>query len=144
MTAHTFLFKPGIWQGEGTITLSVSPTVLRFTTQWDVSPAHEGTIDVVHLVHIEDTETPLRNTLRFFNIHKSTFEVELSNEILGTALGKGIIDDTTIAWEFRHHADMDGFELFQKDDTNGYHVRAEYASPDKSHSIIRAHIRPAN
>lgn len=139
-TPHSFLLQPGSWQGEGTITLSVSPTVLHFKTEWNIKPLHEGSIEAVHSVQIEGAEA-LKNQLRFFNFTKEAFEVELRNEVLGSAFGKGIIDGNTLGWEFRHHDAMDGYELFKIDEKGGYSVHAEYASPDKCHSTILAHIQ---
>lgn len=139
-TPHLFLLQPGNWEGEGTITLSVSPTTLHFKTEWNIQPIHEGSIEAVHSVHIEGSEAPLKNILRFFNFTKESFQVELRNEILGSAYGKGVIDGRTLGWEFRHHDAMDGYELFKIDEKGGYHVHAEYASPDKCHSTIHAHI----
>lgn len=140
--SHTFLFKPGKWEGVGTITLSLSPTVLQFKTQWHFNPEQDGQIHAVHFVSIEGTDEPLKNTLRFFDFKKDSFQVELQNEIIGLALGKGIIDDNTLGWEFRNVSVMDGFELFHKGETeaDGYRVHAEYVSPDKCHSTIDAQL----
>lgn len=142
-TPHLFIFTPGKWQGKGSIMLSLSPTALHFTTHWHVHAVKDGSIEAEHLVEIEGAGEPLKNMLRFFDFTKTTFQVELTNDIIGKAIGKGIIDEQTLAWEFRNHTSMDGFELFQRDTAGeGYHVHAEYASPDRTRSVIRAHIRP--
>ena len=70
-------------------------------------------------------------------ITKNSFSISFKNAIVGQVIGSGIIDKSTIAWEFRGHIGFQGYEVFDKiNDGKQYHFHAEYSSPDQFRTII--------
>lgn len=139
MTPHLFLFQAGIWNGQGRISFNTSPEVVSFVTQWEVSK-EEGGFRALQKVEMQGTEETLTNHLYFSHITSTAFEIELSNELLGTVKGKGIIDEQQIGWEFRGHATLEGFEVYRRIQQDEYTVHAEYASPDQYRTIITGRL----
>lgn len=141
MTAHEFLLTLGTWNGQGTISFSISPETLNFFTQWEVQPKEGNSIQASQTVQMQGTQEILRNHFVFSNLTADSFSVTLSNELLGTVHGTGIIDNKQIAWEFRGHPNVEGLEVYRLNkDTGEYLVHAEYTSSDQYRTIIEARI----
>lgn len=140
MAVHDFIFKPGLWVGEGKVTFSASPDRIRFYTKWTLEKEKESQLIWHQHVELEGGESNVYNTFRFSNIKPDTFAVELNNELLGTVLGKGIIDRKTIAWEFRGHPEFEGFEVYELQDNGDFMLHAEYSSLDQIRTIIDGRI----
>ena len=138
--AHKFIFTPGEWIGEGKITFTVSPDRLRFYTKWIVKPDEMGIISCQQQVEMEGREENLINDFILLNITETAFAIELSNGLLGTIQGKGIIDPKTIAWEFRNHPDFEGFEVYELQHNGDYLLHAEYASAENFRTIVDGRI----
>jgi hypothetical protein len=131
-----FLFMPGIWNGQGQISFSSSPDQLRFFTQWDVQAREGDIIRATQKVEMQGIKETLVNAFRFSSLTETSFHVELSNELLGTVQGTGLLTATQCAWEFRGHPTFEGFEVYVLEKTQDYRVHAEYASPDQYRTII--------
>lgn len=140
MAAHHFIFSPGQWIGEGRITFSASPEHMRFYTKWIIDEKLEKCIRCEQEVEIEGGVENVHNYFQFSEILTNDFIVELKNDLLGSVKGKGIIDDQTLAWEFRGHANFEGFEVYELQENGDYMVHAEYASPDLFRTIIDGRI----
>ena len=80
------------------------------------------------------------NSLTFFDITSTSFMVGLENELMGKVLGKGVLDEKTIAWEYRQGTDFEGFEVYELQDNGDYMLHAEYSSPDQYRTIIDGRI----
>lgn len=137
---HLFFFSPGDWIGEGKILFSLSPDTLRFHTEWQVLEMADKEIRAVQKVGMSGTEETLVNEYRVFHVTPAGFSIELSNELLGQAVGQGIIDDKQIAWEFRGHPNFEGFEIYRRIGEDEYSVHAEYSSPDQNRTIIDGRV----
>jgi len=135
MTMH-FIFKPGLWIGEGKVTFSASPERVRFYTKWTIEKETDDEVVCQQHVEMEGGESNVYNTFVFSNIQKDSFNVELSSEILGSVQGKGLIDKKTIAWEFRDHPEFQGFEVYELQDNGDFMLHAEYSSTDQIRTII--------
>ena len=140
MTIHDFIFKPGLWVGEGKVTFSASPERVRFYTKWTIEKEAEDEIVCQQHVEMEGGESNVYNTFVFSNIQKDSFNVELSSEILGSVQGKGLIDKKTIAWEFRDHPEFQGFEVYELQDNGDFMLHAEYSSTDQIRTIIDGRV----
>lgn len=135
-----FIFKPGLWIGEGKVTFSASPESVRFYTKWTVEKENNKQIICQQHVEMEDGESNVYNTFIFSNLLPHSFSVELSNELLGSVQGTGLIDDKTIAWEFRGHPEFEGFEVYELQDNGDFMLHAEYSSMDQIRTIIDGRI----
>ena len=113
MKQHDFIFKPGVWIGEGRMIFSSSPEPIRFYTKWHISPIEQDTIVCRQAVEMQGVEEHVKNAFRFYDLVESSFSVELDNELFGTLVGKGIIDPKIIAWEFRLTEEFEGFEVYE-------------------------------
>lgn len=140
MTAHKFLLQPGCWLGEGKVTFTASPDTLSFATRWDISDALGGIIALKQKVEMKDTGDTINNIYCVSALAETSFVIELSNDILGTAIGTGIIDEKKIAWEFRGQANFEGYEVYDLQPNGDYILHAEYASPEQYRTIIDARI----
>ena len=140
MHTHHFIFFPGQWVGEGRITFTASPEHLRFYTKWTIEETKKGIINCQQEVEMEGGDENVHNDFLFSEVMADSFAVELSNDLLGTVRGKGIIDAKTIAWEFRGHANFEGFEVYELQENGDYMIHAEYASPDLFRTIIDGRI----
>lgn len=140
MSNHDFMFKPGLWVGEGKVTFSVSPERLRFYTKWNVSNGENNRMLCHQQVEMEGGESNVYNDFTISNVQLTSFSIELSNELLGIVKGKGLIDAKKIAWEFRGHPEFEGFEVYELQDNGDYNLHAEYSSIDQLRTIIEGRI----
>lgn len=139
---HQFIFKPGKWTGEGTVSFSASPDQLFFITKWDVSQKNEDEgILCKQEVKMEAAEEKVVNSFLLYDVTPTSFHIELENELVGKAIGTGVIDEKTIAWEFRGQIGFQGFEVYELQDDGEYTLHAEYSSPDQFRTIIDGRIR---
>lgn len=141
-----FIFSPGKWIGEGKISFSGSPEILRFFTRWEISSAepegvlHEITCHQVVEMQGGAAEEHIKNRFTVSQVNDNSFVLELENELIGVVQGKGIIDAKKIAWEFRGHPTFEGFEVYELQENGDYLFHAEYVSPDQFRSIIDGRI----
>lgn len=136
---HAFIFSPGIWVGEGKITFSASSEVINFFTRWETS-SKESEMFSTQQVQMQDIEDKVINYFRFFDIAKTSFSVELENDLVGSVIGKGIISANELAWEFRGHASFEGFEVYCLKKEGDYSVHAEFSSPEQFRTIIEGRV----
>lgn len=140
MFNHEFMFKPGVWVGEGGVTLSASPERLRFYTKWTVDSGKNHVMLCHQHVEMEGGKSNVYNTFAISDVLPISFSIELSNELLGIVHGKGLTDKKTIAWEFRGHLEFEGFEVYELQDNGDYNLHAEYSSVDQIRTIIDGRI----
>jgi len=138
---HSFILKPGQWVGEGTVSFSASPEQLYFITKWEINSKNKERIQCNQEVRMEGGEEPLLNKFHVFDVTDNTFKIILENSIVGQVSGTGIIDEKTIAWEFRGHIGFQGYEVYEAEGDDLYKFHAEYASPDQFRTIIDGHVR---
>ncbi len=136
MIQHQFIFHPGRWIGEGRITFTASPEFLRFYTRWNINDATPLGIACTQEVEMIGVSHNMHNRFMFSHITPASFEIELENELLGTVIGKGLIEPKTIAWEFHGRNGLEGFEVYELQDNGDYMMHAEYASADQFRTII--------
>jgi len=139
---HPFLFRPGIWLGEGKVKLNVSPEEMKFMTRWNLGESsEEGPIKAVQEVQISGLSEIMTNQFSVFKVVDEEFEIELENQNLGKVIGKGIIRPKIISWEFRLNSlGFEGFELYEKEEDDTYSLHAEYATKDDFRTIIQGKI----
>lgn len=140
MNSHKFIFAPGQWIGEGRITFSASTEHLRFYTKWVIENEEKGSVRCQQDVEMEGGEDRVFNGFLFSNILPNSFAIELTNELLGSVTGKGVIDSKTIAWEFRGHPEFEGFEVYELQENGDYMLHAEYATTEQFRTIIDGRI----
>jgi len=140
MSVHEFIFKPGVWVGEGRVTFNASPEIIRFYTKWNIEKEKRNAITCQQHVELEGGESNVFNKMTFSEITPDAFLIELKSELLGTIKGKGVIDKKTIAWEFRDSSDVEGFEVYELQDNGDFMFHAEYTSGDHIRTIIDGRI----
>lgn len=134
MFDHPFLFNPGTWVGQGRLSFSTSPTQLRFYTKWVINEKKEDAIQAEQWIEQQGEQDLMGNVFTISAIKPASFEIELSNELIGSVKGQGIIDTQTIAWEFKLSMNPDredgfeGFEVYELQDNGDYLFHAEYFS----------------
>jgi hypothetical protein len=139
---HPFILKPGNWLGEGKITLSMVEEELPFYTRWNVPPSDKGRIASKQEIQISTLSDMMQNQFVFYDITAKSFAIELENQSLGKVIGKGMINDCLIGWEFRlDHLGFEGFEFYEKSDLpDTYLMHAEYATNDDFRTVIHGKI----
>lgn len=134
---HGFIFEPANWTGEGAVGFSASPEQVPFSTSWIIDPMEDEGIRCQQRVEMEGADEDVRNKIHIYDISEKAFSISLENEIVGQVIGSGIIDEKTIAWEFRGHIGFQGYEVYEKTgDGSEYRFHAEYSSPDQFRTII--------
>ena len=140
MNTHSFLFTPGIWLGEGSVSFSVSPDQVRFYTKWIINPVEEQLISCEQTVEMAGIEEKVVNYYTLSDMNSTSFAITLENDMLEEVLGTGVVDEKKVAWEFRQHDHFEGFEIFAHHANGEYSVHAEFASPDQFRTIIDGRI----
>jgi hypothetical protein len=140
---HPFIFNPGAWEGEGSITFSMAEDVLHFTTRWVVLPVEAGKIYFSQEVEINSLTEKMRNQFTLFPISKGSFEIQLENQIVGKVVGSGLVTPEAIAWEFRKRdQQFEGYEIYQLQKDGSYKMRAEFTAGDQMRTQILGSISP--
>jgi len=137
--SHQFIFNPGRWVGEGRITFSSSSEMLRFYTSWVLNPEEDSKIACNQRVEMQGAPEVVENNFSIYDISKSKFGIDLENDLIGKVIGTGVIDEKTIAWEFRGNAGLEGFEVYELQENGDYMLHAEYAS-DQFRTIIDGRV----
>lgn len=135
-----FLLVPGTWIGQGKITFTVSPDHLVFFTKWIVEPSINGTISCEQHVEMEGREGALINRFHLSKITNEGFLMGLSNDLIGNIQGKGVLDEKTVAWEFRDQSELEGFEVYELQPNGDYAMHAEFLSSDNFRTIVDGKI----
>ena len=141
MEKHQFIFTPGVWIGEGKITFSTSPEHVNFYVKWIINGLNEQKkIHSEQQVEMQGVEENTFNAVVFSEISQNEFKISLENHLLGKIHGKGVIDEKTIAWEYRGDPEFEGFELYELQDNGEYSLHAEYTSTDQYRTIIDGRV----
>lgn len=138
---HLFIYTPGVWLGQGKIRFSMSAEELNFYTRWTIEKKENNIISCLQEIEVEDVPDKMINKFTFSKFQKEKFSVSLTNDILGSVEGTGLIDDNVIAWEFRgQNLDFEGFEVFEKEGEDRYLTKAEFSSKDQMRTLIEGTI----
>ena len=138
---HLLLFSKGLWIGEGKISFSASPDHIRFFTKWSYI---DQTDPIFHrweqVVEMQGNEESIKNSYSITPLTDTTFSISLENEVIGKAIGKGVIETNKIAWEIRNPDTFQGFEVYELQENGDYMVHAEYAAQDNFRTLIDGRI----
>lgn len=116
--------------------LTGSPEEIHFFTRWTVN-APEGEKILCHQeVEMQGIEDHVQNGFAFFDWKEGKFQVELKNQLVGQVVGKGVYDETKLAWEFHAEGEIEGFEVYNLQKGGDYHLHAEYTSLDHEFRTI--------
>lgn len=139
---HTFILKPNFWIGEGNITLNMVEEDLSFYTKWQINDNElVGKIKAVQEIQIGGISENMRNELTFFDFREKDFSVEMENMNVGKVIGKGVLDDKLVAWEFRSkELNFEGFETYYLQEDGSYVMHAEYVTEDQFRTKIEGRI----
>lgn len=140
MTKKHFLFSPGIWIGEGSITFSDAAEKLKFYTRWKIEERESGNVHGEQHVEIQGGSDRIQNQYEISGHKDDKFSITLRNELVSMVEGSGVLDGDKIAWEFRGHPNFEGYEVYQLKSEDEYDFRAEYVSPDQLRSVIVGRI----
>ncbi len=143
LTSHLFIFTPGSWLGEGTITLPTKKEKFTFYTLWDISEVDDrGKITCVQKIEMQGVPDHMYNEFSFSDISLRHFSVTLESQSIKDMIGSGIINPEVISWEFRlSHLGFEGFELYQiGPNPETYLSHAEYKTGDDFHVVIHGKV----
>lgn len=128
MSTH-FIFQPGIWLGEGTVSFASFDEKVNFFTRWTIQEAVEGQIEAFQEVELSSLDQTTRNKISIIDPSKGEFKMTLENDLMGKVTGKGIYDELTVAWELRDQPGMEGYEVFKLQPDGTYQFHSEFSSP---------------
>lgn len=143
---HNFLFDDdSTWIGEGKITFSVSPDHVRFFTRWTFKSEDENSHSEVSRKWIQEvemhgTDEKVENSFVVTRLSDTTFSISLENDIIGKAIGKGVISETKLAWEINNPDAFHGFEVYELQENGDFMLHAEYVADDNFRTIIDGRI----
>lgn len=139
--SHIFLFQEGLWIGEGRITFSVSPEHIHFYTRWTSHPENETVAyRWTQEVEMQGTNERVDNHFLITPLSDTAFTISLENDIVGKALGKGVIDPKKMAWEIKSPDAFHGFEIYELQENGDYMLHAEYVAQDNFRTLIDGRI----
>ncbi len=140
-TQHNFLFNPEEWIGDGTITFNEFGHGLKFYTRWKVFDSNKTEVSCSQEIEVEGLMDKTQNRFTLSEIKPGSFSITLENESLGKVIGKGVMDDKTVAWEFSNkELGFEGFEIYELQEDGNYVTRGEYVSIDQLRTIIEGKI----
>ena len=144
MLNHLFIFNSGNWTGEGKITLNMVEEELFFNTNWFVQAKDfAGKVSAAQAIQIQGLSENMRNELTFYDFGPKGFSVDMENPNVGRIVGKGVCDETMIAWEFRgNEMNFEGFETYALQSDGSYTMKGEYVTSDQFRTQIEARIWP--
>lgn len=140
MSKIEFIFTPGIWLGEGKITLAASPEFLKFYTKWEIKEQVAGLLTATQVVEMQGMDERVFNSFTFKNILPDSFNLVFENNLVGSVTGKGVRNNQTIAWEFHNQSNFEGFETYEQQENGDYFLHAEYGGPDQYRTTIEGLI----
>jgi hypothetical protein len=141
MFNHTFIFSPGLWLGEGKITLNMVEEELFFGTKWSVQNTDfAGKVNCAQEIQIQGLPEQMRNELIFHAFQGKAFQVDMENQNVGKITGTGIFDEKMIAWEFRNNVNFEGYETYSLQEDGSYLMKGEYVTNDQFRTQIEARI----
>lgn len=142
MYKHPFLLTPSSWLGQGRIQLNMVAEELAFFTRWNIgNPDAEGRIECIQEIQVKGLSDIMHNQFNIYAVNHGEFQIELENQALGKVVGKGLINEKLIAWEFRvEEIGFEGFEFYEKQDEKTYLMRAEYATSDQFRTVIQGSV----
>ncbi len=142
MCQHPFLLTPSDWLGQGQIQLSMVAEELTFVTKWQIGAFDtEGKMDCQQEIQVKGLSDVMCNQFHIFDMNGGSFQIALENPALGKIMGKGIVNEKVIAWEFRiEEIGFEGFEMYEKQDEEHYIMRAEYATDEQFRTSIQGKV----
>ena len=142
MMQHEFLLTPSTWIGQGKIKLNMIDEELVFFTRWDVGIADpSGRIESTQEIQVKGLSDIMHNQFAMYDFTSGAFLIDLENQALGRIIGKGVMSEKVIAWEFRvEEMAFDGYEFYEKIDDKNYLMRAEYATSDQFRTVIEGKV----
>lgn len=138
--SHEFLLQPGVWIGEGKISFSKSPNTIKFYTKWQVNKSAGQPLHAVQIVEMAGIPDQVINIFEITKIGPESFSITIENEHIGSMVGKGVIEPQLLAWEFRGQGELEGFEVYERQENGDYSFRAEYTSPDNYRTLVEGLI----
>lgn len=140
MSTHTFIFSPGLWLGQGEIKFSTSHEKIHFFTKWMVEPEQDGLIICSQQVEMRGNDEILSNRYVFSNLTKEGCLITIENELVNSVQGRCLFQPKMIAWEFRGHETMEGFEVYELQENGEYQFHGEYSDHDHFRTVIDGRI----
>ncbi len=141
---HPFILTPASWLGEGKIQLNMVEEELAFFTRWNIANLNgHGQIECVQEIQVKGLTDIMINHFLFYDLTPTSFGIDLENQALGKVVGKGVINEKVIGWEFRvPEMGFEGFEFYEKQPDGSYLMRAEYATADQFRTLIKGKVWP--
>jgi len=137
---HPFIFDTGVWLGEGDIAFNMMPgESVKCYMRWSFTEDGDK-VTSMQEVEVAGGGDVVKNVM-VFSRKGDRFAVVLKNDDLGELEGTGIVDEKTVAWEFRKKTSkVEGYEAYKLQDDGSYIMKAEYRSPDDVTTTITGKI----
>lgn len=140
MDKKEFIFSPGIWLGEGKITLASSPEVLLFYTKWKILEETNGVIKATQHIQIQGIEENRANLFTITDITPISFTILLENELTSKIVGLGKREEQKISWEFLSSSSLEGGEAYNREESGVYLIRGKYGDVAEFSTAIEGRI----
>ena len=131
-----FIFSPGIWIGEGKITLNTSPECIKFYTKWEITQISQTIFDAIQIVEMQGVKEKVINHFTFKDITSTSFSVFLESEEMGKIEGIGMMSPTHFSWKICPSFSSEGFEKYELLKNGDYRLHAEYSSADGYQTLV--------
>lgn len=135
-----FIFTPSVWLGQGKITLTSSPEFIKFYTKWFISQKEDGSIIATQNVELDGVEEPVTNIYTITKTTPAAFSITLESDSIERVSGTGFRNDQRIGWEFIGQQNIEGFEVFEKQENGDFFFHAEFGNSENFRTIIEGLI----
>ncbi len=135
-----FLFRPGIWKGTGTVSLSMSPEVINFNTEWNITQNSEKSFIARQRIELDTGDIRSNVFLVHTYEEKGIFQIVLENEVAQSQKTIGNYDSNAISWKFNTE-ELNGIEVYERHFVmpyeEKYHFHAQYDGGEGFQTTIR-------
>jgi hypothetical protein len=139
---HHFLFKEGLWLGEGVVQLNLVKEPLKFYSRWQIDMPEPGKIKCTQEIEVAGLSDRMHNVFYMDKLPSDKLKIKLENHSVGQIMAQGLFDEKLIAWEYEKDPNIafEGYELFQKEDDEKYAFKAEFMAEDQLRSKIEGKL----
>ncbi|MCB1113282.1 MAG: hypothetical protein KDK62_00820 [Chlamydiia bacterium] len=138
--AAKFLLSEGLWIGEGKISFSFTQDHLHFYTRWTPEGVEDGVLKWIQEVEMGGENEKVINYFSVTPLTDTTFSISYQNDTIGKAIGKGLLEESKIAWEIKSPEAFHGFEVYELQENGDYLLHAEYTAEDNFRTLIDGRI----
>ena len=110
---------------------------LDFAMRWTILPIEQEQIFFNQSIDIPTLAQSMKNNFALSKLAGDRFTILLQNQVIGKVVGKGVIDQEVIAWEFREPEQaFEGYEVYELQKNHSYKMHGEFSGGDGMRTYV--------